>query len=456
MGRRACSDEIRALSRELGQAELGDSRRSRRLESIVERAAARPDASFPEMAADESELEALYRFMSNEHVTPEAILAPHMAMTKARSERSAEVIVAHDTTNLSFEGEREGLGRLHAKDRGFWAHVALAMSPTREVFGVVGLRYGTRHGPTKWVGARRIKEAKEPSEALRWPQLVREVGERFGRGRVIHVMDREADWFELYQHFVGNGERFVVRMTHDRKVEPNLRVSDVLAGASVIAERDVRLSERAEGNGAKDRARHPARKSRIARLAISAAVADVVSSMTVGMLRLNFVHVVELDAPDGCAPVQWTLTTTEPIATADDVLRIVDAYRARWVIEELFKALKTGCSFERRQLGSYRALLNALAMSLPIASLLLRMRSVGRERPDAPATDVIDADLLAILCVLARRPVPSPPTARDVMYAIAGLGGHLPRNGDPGWMTLGRGMEHLLGAHRVLTLARTM
>ena len=154
--------------------------------------------------------------------------------------------------------------------------------------------------------------------------------------------------------------------------------------------------------------------------------------------------------------MHWTLTTTEPIATPADVLRIVDAYRARWVIEEFFKALKTGCSFERRQLGSYHALLNALAVSLPIASLLLRLRSVGRERPEAPARDVIDEKLLAILCTLARRPVPPAPTARDVMYAIAGLGGHLPRNGDPGWMTLGRGMEQLLLAHRVLTLTRTM
>ena len=30
------------------------------------------------------------------------------------------------------------------------------------------------------------------------------------------------------------------------------------------------------------------------------------------------------------------------------------------------------------------------------------------------------------------------------MLAIAGLGGHLTRNGDPGWIVLGRGMYELL------------
>jgi hypothetical protein len=30
------------------------------------------------------------------------------------------------------------------------------------------------------------------------------------------------------------------------------------------------------------------------------------------------------------------------------------------------------------------------------------------------------------------------------MMAIAGLGGHLKSNGDPGWLVLGRGMHDLL------------
>lgn len=444
------------MSKELEGAALGDSRRSQRLGAIVERAAAEPAASFPDLTKSDAELEALYRFMNNDRITPEAILEPHIVESVARSGASEEVLVAHDTTYCRFEGDREGMGRIHVKGQGLWAHVALALSPEREVFGVVGLRYGTRLGPPRWKGSRRIAEVgeDEDSESLRWPQLATAVGKRFGQRRPIHLMDREADWFELLELLVNEKHRFVVRVAHARQTEDGSHVNEVLAHAEFVATREVWLSERAEGHGAKAQKIHPARKARMAKLAMSASNLSVLGVKAQRAVPLHLVRVVELDPPAGCAPVLWTLATTEPIESAEQILRIVDAYRCRWVIEELFKALKTGCAFEKRQLGSYASLLKALAVYLPIASFLLHLRDEGRRRPDGPATKVIDSTLLAILTALARRKMPPNPTARDVMYAIAGLGGHLPRNGDPGWITLGKGYERLLDAARVIALVK--
>jgi hypothetical protein len=48
---------------------------------------------------------------------------------------------------------------------------------------------------------------------------------------------------------------------------------------------------------------------------------------------VHVVRVVEIDAPPDCTPVEWRLVTTEPIGSSDQVLAIVDAYRARWRIE---------------------------------------------------------------------------------------------------------------------------
>jgi hypothetical protein len=56
---------------------------------------------------------------------------------------------------------------------------------------------------------------------------------------------------------------------------------------------------------------------------------------------------------------------------------VVDAYRARWVVEEFFKALKTGCQIEKRQMETYEALRIALALFLPIAVRLLALRLIG-------------------------------------------------------------------------------
>lgn len=442
---------LEGLSAELSSAELGDARRTRRLGKIVDRVQAHPSSSFPALATDPSELEAVYRFLSNEHVKPDAVLEPHVQASLSRALTEPDVLIVHDTTYFKFGGDREGLGRVHVNDQGFWGHFALAVTPDRRALGVVGWKYGTRHGPPRWKGNRRIRELSEDeeSEHQRWPQLVDEVADRLGARLAVHIADREADWFELLEHLVTTEQRFVIRLTHDRLVEDG-HVSDLWDTAHTVAEREVRLSGRAEGDSARKRKRHAARKPRVARLQIRGASAQLRSSSSPAQLALHFVRVLEQDPPAGCAPVVWNLVTTESVDTEADLLRVVDAYRARWVIEEFFKAIKTGCAFEKRQLGSYRALLNTLAVLTPVAWSLLRLRDTSRRFPHAPGAPLLTPKLLTILRQLARKPLGNEPTAHEVIYAIAALGGHLKRNGDPGWITLGRGLERLLDAAEVL------
>src|SRR5216684_4903847 len=75
---------------------------------------------------------------------------------------------------------------------------------------------------------------------------------------------------------------------------------------------------------------------------------------------------------------------------------------------------------------------------------LLLLRHLARNAPKRPASDALTPTQLVVLHATAKRPLPKRPTVRDAMLAVAGLGGHLPRNGDPGWLVLGRGMQDLL------------
>ena len=127
----------------------------------------------------------------------------------------------------------------------------------------------------------------------------------------------------------------------------------------------------------------------------------------------------------------------------EQIVAVIDAYRARWVIEEFFKALKTGCALEKRQLESYRALSNALAMFIPVAWRLLVARSLARTAPDAPASVFLSSVQLQLLKHKLQLNA-LPLTLQQATYAVARLGGHLRRNGPPGWQTLARGFEALL------------
>jgi len=159
-----------------------------------------------------------------------------------------------------------------------------------------------------------------------------------------------------------------------------------------------------------------------------------------------------MNPPRDVEPISWKLLTTEPIKTTAQVEAIVDAYRARWVIEEYFKALKTGCAFEKRQLESFRTLVNALAVFSVMAWRLLLLRSTARLSPDAPATSALAERQVQVLQALSRMEdsalphvdMPPSPTAQDALLAVAQLGGHIKNNGPPGWQILGRGYESLL------------
>jgi hypothetical protein len=411
-----------------------------------------PDASFPEAMGDDSALEATYRFLRNPAVTPARVLAPHVAATVRRAVAAKRIIVAHDTTEIRFSTARDGLGRLNDQGHGFFAHFALALGGdrTKQPLGVLGLETIFRHGPVEKKKGRR----RTNGEGRRWGEMVSSVRAQLG-GKVeaIHVMDREADSYPLLADLVASHERFILRMRHDRTIEVPQPGCYWLADKLELAEdlfvrEGVPIARRRRETASKDRGAHPPREPRTIDLAIRA-VAVVLrrpSDLRAGpkTLRANVVHVHELAPPVGATAIDWKLITTEPIETIEEVASIVDSYRARWIIEEYFKALKTGCAVEKRQLENHHSILNALAIFAPIAWHLLLVRHLARNSPSKRASDFLPPLRLRLMCAHPRIKLPVAATIRDAMFAIARLGGHLKNNGDPGWQVLGRGFEKLL------------
>ena len=95
----------------------------------------------------------------------------------------------------------------------------------------------------------------------------------------------------------------------------------------------------------------------------------------------NIVRLWELNPPRGEEPIDWLLMTSDPISTAEELATVVDYHRGRWMIEEYFKSLKSGCIFEKRQLESLHTLTVALGACIPIAWRLLLVRAVARGAP---------------------------------------------------------------------------
>lgn len=441
-------------------AALGDRRRDTRLGTLAERMRAAPDQSFPDMMGTAADLTALYRFLNNPSVSAAVILEPHQQHTVDRCAEAGRVLVLHDTTELVFVGTtvRRGLGRLRTNDdQGLLLHTALALAnaASRRPLGVIGahtwvrdeLGSSRRSDGGKKCGADYSDDANK--ESGRWWKLIDEVEDRLAGVEVVHVFDREGDAYALLRAALDHEVRFVTRMARDRVVldedgERIGRVSEALV--DVVDVFGFEVSAAARAPKPMPRSTQAPREARVARLAVGATKIYIAPPQYAHgePLEVNVVYAREIDPPAGVDAVTWVLITSEPIDTGEQIRAVVDMYRQRWLIEEYFKALKTGCAIEKRQLESYESITAALAIFLPIAWQLLLLRTLARSDPDKPADLVLAPIQIEVLrAAVPQLAVPRAPTVAQALRAVAYLGGHYIKR-DPGWLVLGRGLQKLL------------
>jgi hypothetical protein len=379
----------------------------------------------------------------------------------------------HDTTTFRLVGDREGLGAIRGGAKGFLAHMALAITADeiREPLGVLSVHPYIHQDaiahqgmtPSQRVQATRGKP-RAAKESARWEHMALRVAETLPAGvRALHVMDQEADDYDVLAALHDARLPFVIRVDPQRQTTARLCIKEALATHPTTVFRTVRLTPRTAQKAVKTRGRHPAREERTAGLqlrwgTITLARRQYSDSQT-PTVSLWAVHVFEPEPPPGEVPIEWMLVTSEAVQTADEATVVVDHYRARWLIEDYFKALKTGCAFEKRQLMTFAGLVRALALFVPMAWRLLVLRHLGRADAQLPVTRYFDREQLVLLRkLLAHRRYHLRPRAslREVMLGIAALGGHITNNGPPGWIVLGRGLTRLLDAELGWRLAREM
>jgi hypothetical protein len=449
---------MRGIAGEYAGASLGDQRRSTRLIAVAEKLEREPSLGFPRAIGSQSELEAFYRFINNDGFTAEAALAPHRAATLSRARESKEVIVVHDTTLVEFSTPRDGLGVTTRGRQGFVAHVSLVIAD-KVPLGVAHVETLTRSGTKRRSGKSSHRRVREDSgrESLRWLRGVESIesvrGQQFS---AVHITDAEGDFFELLASIHTASARFIIRagqldrIVHAEGDESSLR--ECIQRIGVGATRTIELSERKHPARTVARSklrRHPERVARSAKVAIGATSVMLkkthYSDTPCEPFSVNVVRVWEIDPVEGQPSVEWVLLTNEDVSSKSALERIVDLYRERWMIEDYFKALKTGCALEKRQVESYDALCKVLALFIPIAYRLLLLRGLERAQPTAPAETGFTATELHIMSKAPSNQGMKPAvTMQHALLHLARLGGHLRNNGPPGWQTLGRGYEKLL------------
>jgi hypothetical protein len=142
MIKKAQTVEVCWAVEEFGQVDLKDERLNFRCQELVETLGQQPSAPINQACEDWADSKAAYRFVDNQKVTPEKILAPHSERTVERMIGHEIVLAIQDTTflNYSHHPETQDLGEIGTKaqnQRGFGLHSTLAVTPSGQPLGLL-------------------------------------------------------------------------------------------------------------------------------------------------------------------------------------------------------------------------------------------------------------------------------------------------------------------------------
>lgn len=414
---------------EFGGAPLGDQRLSARLVKSAGLLASLPGQPVTANAGhDRAAVKGYYRLIdqpASSAVTPANILAPHRARTVQRMRGQQTVLCIQDGTDFNFATRPhcEGLGiigRNQTTSETLGLHLHLTLAVTGE-----GLPLGV------------LRDIDRAAAAL-------------GRKtRVLSVMDREADCFELFDE-QRRLERVdvLVRAKHDRclaqgapKLFATLRAGAADGQVEIAIDR---LSERRKSSRKQAR---PSRTGRVARAEVRHR--QLLLPPTIAgaeAVALSAVHVRETAPPPGEPAVEWFLLTSLDVDSTETAVAIIGYYLQRWRIEDLFRVLKSGCRAEHLAFHTADRLQRAITINTVIAWRLMLMTLLGREEPAGdPRLLFTDIELRFLRDYAAEIGLPPPDHLAAAVLLLAVLGGYQNRTHDPppGHQIMWRGYERI-------------
>ncbi|NYT64099.1 transposase [Alcaligenaceae bacterium] len=229
------------IAKELAASRFGDRRLDKRFERLVNHLWSGIGNSLPFACQDWANTKAAYRFLSNEKVTEDDILASHFQSTQARvtqasTDAKAPILILHDTTEFTYKREPFDLigvtnlikggahkysGRAVHTVCGLLMHSSLAVTTDGLPMGLAAVKFWTRK---KFKGTKALSKKINPTrvpidqkESFCWLENLRESTCLLARPeQCVHIGDRGSDIYELFCVAQAQGTHFLIRTCVDR------------------------------------------------------------------------------------------------------------------------------------------------------------------------------------------------------------------------------------------------
>jgi hypothetical protein len=336
---------------------------------------------------------AFWRFINNPRVTADKLIEDWGQQTAAAA-NGRHVLSIQDTSEIKFhtrEGHRRGLGKVgKGNARGVLLHAMIAVDADSGVcLGLTGGEVWTR----KRKKIAHEKRALVDKESERWVTTAAQGCEVLAAARMITVInDREGEFFAHWALTPGDNVHLLTRAMHDHALADGGTLYKAVEQARFCDEAVIDLPQRVDR-----RARQARLSMRMGTVTIKRPQRPGVKDLPKGV-EVSFVEVVERRPPKGAEPIHWLLLTTHPIATTADAWRVVSWYKQRWIIEQLFRSLKSqGLRIEDSLLDSAEGLIKLVAIATRVACVVIQLVQARNGGEELPADFVFTADEIEAL-----------------------------------------------------------
>ena len=315
------------------------------------------------------------RFLHNPAVTATEMVATAAAHT-ALAAQGRHVLAIQDTTELNFSGHarsKRGFGTVgNGIDIGLFLHPVIVADAVSG--GMIGLVAAQVRNRTRQPTTHRRKRLTAEKESQRWLDGLSAASEVLSMaGMVTVIADRESD---IYAELIAARPAHVhllIRSAQDRSLTGGGRLFAAGDAFAVAGGRAIAVPARPGG-----------RAARTAELAIGFGTVTIARPIHApknwpAQVALQLVTAREIAPPDGEKPIVWRLLTTHAVQDLASAERIIDWYRRRWIIEQVFRTLKTqGFDIEESQVLD-AATMTKLATAAMIASVRVMQLVMARD-----------------------------------------------------------------------------
>lgn len=338
------------------------------------------------------------RFLGNPAVSWDEMLVHAGRRTGERAE-GRHVLAIQDTTELHFTthtASKRGFGTGgNGIDIGLFLHPLIVVDAIQG--GLIGLACAEVINRTQGKAPDRRTRAAEDKESHRWLTTTQTGADVLRKAAAITVVaDREGDIYDLFARRPANAD-LLIRAAQDRRLVE--RDETMFTHVRAWPEQDrIQIDVPAKGG-------QPARRATVALRfgQVRLARPRTVDPALPADLTLSVVDVAEIDPPAGADAVHWCLLTTHAVATTAKAHQIVAWYKQRWIIEQVFRTLKTdGVRIEDSQIVEAKSF-TKLAVTALIAAVRVMQIVLARDSTTGqPLTDAVNPADGAALHAISR------------------------------------------------------